>query len=76
LFSKTIFVLFIIIFRDGNIGGAWLWSGEVLVGHGPAFEVKFLRYFSYFLYLIAILPTISVTKSGLTTDIQHVVSQV
>jgi hypothetical protein len=48
---------------DGKIGGAWWWSGEVLVGHWPAFEVKFHRYFSYFLYIYAILPKIAVTKS-------------
>jgi hypothetical protein len=61
--------------------GAWWWSGEVLLGHWPAFEVKFHRYmyFSYSLYLNAILPEnekLQFTKSGLTTDIQYVVSQV
>jgi hypothetical protein len=38
------------------------WSGKVLLGHCPAFEVKFHRYFSYFLYLNAILPKISFYK--------------
>jgi hypothetical protein len=42
----------------GTLVGVWWWSGEVLVGHWPAFEVKFHRNFSYFWYLNAILPTI------------------
>jgi hypothetical protein len=40
----------------GTLVRAKWWSGEVhvLVDHWPAFEVKFHRYFSYFLYLNAI----------------------
>jgi hypothetical protein len=29
--------------KEENIGGVWWWSGEVLLSHWPAFEVKFHR---------------------------------
>jgi hypothetical protein len=54
------FFYFFLFLGMGTLVGAWWWSGDVLVGNWPDFEVKFHRYFIYFLYLNAIFPKITV----------------
>jgi hypothetical protein len=73
--SKKKFFFFFTFFGMGTLVGAWWWSGEVLLGHWPAFEVIFHIYFSCSLY-VQFYQKLQFTKSGLTTNFQHVVSQV